>query len=110
MNWLSRLFKHDYELDGPAFFNPKQPALSLFKSMMIWVGLNLIIDVLMRAILDRNTSFNVYSTPWLLLMWMSVGIAVWWGDKVRYDSWLSKRSESSLRAVTRSSIETGVQS
>ena len=109
MSGLKALFKHDYQVDGPTFYDPKQPKFSLFKTMMMWVGLNLSIDVLMLAVLERGTSFNVYSAPWLLLMWMSVGVASWWGDKVLYESWLSKRNYSALRTLTPSSIEKGVQ-
>ena len=109
MKWLKSLFEHDYERDGPTFYDPKQPAFSLVKSMMVWVGLNLSIDLLVRAMLDRSSSVNVYSTPWLLLLWMFVGAIFWWSDKARYTSWLSRRCESFLGATSDAGIEKGVQ-
>ena len=109
MKWLKSLFEHDYERDGPEFYDPKQHGGSLLKCMLIWVGVNLCVDVVARAIFDSSTSINVYSKPWLILTWMSVGALIWWVDKSHYATWLSKRSESSLRVVSRAGIEKGVQ-
>ena len=109
MKWLKGLFEHDYERDGPGFYDPRQRGGSLLKCMLIWVGVNLCVDVVARAIFDSSTSINVYSKPWLILTWMSVGALIWWVDKSHYATWLSKRSESSLRVVSRAGIEKGVQ-
>jgi hypothetical protein len=109
MRWLKSLFGHDYERGGPGFYDPKQRAFSLFKCMLIWVGVNVCIEVMTRVIVDSSTNSNVYAKPWLLLMWMAVGAFIWWVDKIHYSSWLSKRSESSLRVIMSAGIEKGVR-
>lgn len=109
MSGLKILSERDYERYPPGFYDPKQRAFSLVKCMLIWVGINICIDVVVRVILLGGTSLGVYSKPWLLLTWMAVGAALWWVDKVHYMSWLSKRSESALRLVPRAGIEKGVQ-
>ena len=109
MTWLKKLFEHDYERDGPGFDDPGQPGGSLLKCMLIWVGVNLCIDVVVRAIFDSSNGINVYSKPWLLLIWMSVGALIWWFAKIHYSSWISKHIKSSLSVVSRAGIEKGVQ-
>ena len=103
MKWLNILFEHDYERDGLGLYDPRQRGGSLFKCMLIWVGVNLCVDVVTRLIFDRSTSPNVYSQPWLLLIWMSVGALMWWVAKIHYVSWIAKRSESSISVVSRAS-------
>ena len=105
MKWLKTLFVHDFERDGPTYYNPRQRGFSLLKCMMMWVGLNLCIDVVIRALGGDSINSNVQSNPWVILVWMSCGAIFWWVDKILYASWLAKRRETSLRKVGRVGIE-----
>lgn len=99
---LGALFaKHDYERDGPAFFDARQPAWSLTRTVLAWIALSAGIDVLMRVIVTSQPGHGPYDHPSLLLWWSLPGIAIWWSDKFRYEKWQAKRCEASLIALSR---------
>jgi hypothetical protein len=99
LSFLRERVVHDYGRDGPSLFDPRQPRSSLLRTMLMWMALWLCLDVLVRSALLQQAPSDPYAHPWLLLLWSLPGAAAWWADKIRYQQWLARRCESSLRVI-----------
>jgi hypothetical protein len=89
---LKRLFTADYERDGPAFYDPKQPKWSLFRSMLALAGLWSVLTATLPFLFNSG---GVALSPGLVI-WGGWGAILWWRDRVAFESWLHKKRETTI--------------
>jgi hypothetical protein len=86
-------FHHDYETDGPSFYRATQPIFSLISTMLMWLGLWICIDSIIRFVYADITLPVIYKSPWMAIWFGMPGAVMWWMDKVHYQDWLASRRE-----------------
>lgn len=77
--------------------------------MLVWIAIQLCVDILTRTVGINEAQPGPYQNPWLLLFWSLPGLALWLGDKVLFENYLAKRCETSLIVVSRPNNSRGAQ-